>query len=137
MEVDAVVALIHHLRMFTSTLSARWARLFMVIAMSSFATQTFAQNRDAYSKNYYLHHELSPDARFRLISWDADATFCQRWDGVALPPDDTRWHGWDVFSPRLLGIDSYREAYVADYLDALDHELAAEGILASIDALEA
>jgi hypothetical protein len=56
---------------------------------------------------------------------------------VALPPDDARGHGWDVFSPRLLGIDTYRAAYLADYLDALDHELAAEGILAAVDELVA
>jgi spore coat protein CotH len=106
---------------------------------------TLAMDRDAYSKNYYLYHDLaadpdSPEARFRLVTWDADATFCQRWDGVPLPPDgttDDRWHGWDVLSGRLFAIPSYQGVYVSDYRTALDGELATAAILERIDRLAA
>lgn len=100
---------------------------------------TYALNQDAFTKNYYLHHDLDapPDSvrpTWRLISWDADATWGLSWDGAAIPPDAwpgegagtswTPWHGRDGFSPRILAIPFYRADYLARFADALDGPLA-------------
>ena len=94
---------------------------------------TLAMNADTYTKNYYLYHDLSAvpgsvAARFRIASWDADATWGIAWDGAELEPIEPAWHGTDTFSPRLLSIDSYRADYRARYLAALADELAASSI---------
>ncbi|MGC4118776.1 MAG: CotH kinase family protein [Myxococcales bacterium] len=102
---------------------------------------TFAMDRDTFTKNYYLHHSLAaprgtPEARFRLISWDADATWGLSWDGTALPAGaDGAWHGTDRFAPRLFAIPHHREAYVARYREALRGELAPEAVARRIDAM--
>ena len=101
---------------------------------------TLAMNHDTYTKNYYLHHDLDAvlgqDAyRFRIISWDADATWGNDWDGEELPPTEDAWHGKDAFSPRLFVIDAYREQYVADYLSALDGVASEAALLERVDAI--
>ena len=103
---------------------------------------TFAMNRDAYTKNYLLYHDLTAPpgtaaARFRLISWDADATFGLKWEGTPLDSEQTDWHGWDGFSPRLLSIPEYLGEYVLEYTQSLDGALAVAPILARIDAAAA
>ncbi|PKN57598.1 MAG: hypothetical protein CVU56_10200 [Deltaproteobacteria bacterium HGW-Deltaproteobacteria-14] len=100
---------------------------------------SYALNQDAFTKNYYLYHDLdappgAPAARFRVISWDADATWGQDWDGGAIPVDSwpgrglgvgvNEWHGRDSFSPRILGIEAYRERYLERALAALDGPIA-------------
>ncbi len=90
---------------------------------------TFADNRDTFSKNYYLYHDASappgdPRARFRVISWDADATFGLTWNGTPVEPAGDRWHGTDAFVPRLLSIPTYRDAYLARFGAALDGVLS-------------
>jgi hypothetical protein len=47
--LDAATAVRHHRRMRTSTLRARWARMFMVMALSAAAVEATAQNRDSSS----------------------------------------------------------------------------------------
>lgn len=101
---------------------------------------TLAMNRDTYTKNYYLHHDLSqpagaPAARFRVITWDADATWGQSWDATPLVPDDTAWHGTDAFSPRLFSIPTWRDSYVALYEAHLSGPLAPEPLQARVAAL--
>lgn len=106
---------------------------------------TYALNQDAFTKNYYLHHDRAapPDRAnppWRIITWDADATWGLSWDGAAIPPDtwpgrgagtaSTAWHGRDGFAPRILAIPSYRATYLARFADALDGPLAA----ATLDA---
>lgn len=88
---------------------------------------SYALDQDAFTKNYYLYHDLdapdgAPTARFRIISWDADATWGQDWDGATLAIDSwagrglgigvDEWHGRDGFSPRILGISGYRDRYL-------------------------
>jgi len=89
----------------------------------------YALNRDTFTKNYYLYHDLDedlgdPKARFRLISWDADATWGLNWDGQWLDTDEVTWHGTDKFSLRLYEIDAYQTTYRDAFLDALSSELA-------------
>lgn len=101
---------------------------------------SFAMDRDAYTKNYFLARDLAatpgtPTARFRLISWDADATFCQNWDGTAVPPTPREVHGWDQLAARLFAIPAYREAHLADYRAALADALDAGALLADVAAL--
>ena len=90
---------------------------------------TCAMNRDTFTKNYYLFHDLDavagePEARFRIITWDTDATWGINWDGEPLSTDEQQWHGTENFSPRLYAIDSYLGTYRARYLAALDDELS-------------
>jgi spore coat protein H len=89
----------------------------------------YALNRDTFTKNYYLYHDLdeaigAPGARFRLVSWDADATWGLNWDGKWLDTDEVTWHGTDEFSLRLYEIDFYKSAYRDAFLESLDDELA-------------
>lgn len=77
---------------------------------------TLANNRDTFTKNYYLYYDWeADDAAFELISWDADATWGIGWDGSVASTAETRWHGTDAFSPRLFSIDAYRRAYLDEY----------------------
>jgi spore coat protein CotH len=90
---------------------------------------TLAMNEDTFTKNYYLYHDVEADPgekedRFRLISWDADATWGNSWDGTVLEPTKVAWHGTDAFSPRLFAIPSYGGTYVERYVAALADELS-------------
>lgn len=101
---------------------------------------TFADNKDTYTKNYLLYHDRtasfgSPNHPFRLIAWDADATFGNNWDGEALTPDAKSWHGTDGFSPRLFAVPEWKAAYVAAYEEALDGPFQTDAMVARIDAL--
>jgi hypothetical protein len=89
------------------------------------AVHVFGLNQDTYTKNYYLYHDPeappgTPSARFRIVSWDADATFGISWDATRIAADDPRWYGTDRFSPRLYSIAEYRRAYLEALRDALD-----------------
>ncbi len=81
---------------------------------------TFAGNRDTFTKNYYLAHDLEHPTPFRIVSWDADATFGLDWDGSPLPADERAWHGTDRFSPRLFQIPVWRGLHVLAYREALE-----------------
>lgn len=99
--------------------------------------QVFALNRDTFTKNYYLYHDLDedlgdPKARFRVISWDADATFGLNWDGEWLDTDEVSWHGTDAFSQRLYEIPEYKAAYKAAFQSALDGSLSPASIATRI-----
>lgn len=81
---------------------------------------TLADNRDTFTKNYYLHHDWAAGAPFRIISWDADATWGITWNGdVVDPSEQTRLWGNDRFSPRLFSIPAYRQAYEDWYADVV------------------
>ena len=106
------------------------------------AVHTLAMNRDTFTKNYYLHHDLAapagaPGARFRIITWDADATWAQSWDGEPLEAGQTAWHGTDAFSPRLFAIPEWRDAYVELYEGGLGGPLSSQAVLARVDAAAA
>lgn len=99
---------------------------------------TFAMNRDAFTKNYYLYHDVnasygSEKARFRIISWDSDATFGIDWDGTVIATDEIKWHGSDSFSPRLFSIKAFLEIYLDLYEKALYGLLSPEAIITKID----
>lgn len=101
--------------------------------------QTLAMNADTYTKNYYLYHDLKADpgtkkARFQIITWDADATWAQNWDGKPLPPTSTAWYGNDAFAPRLLSIEDYREDYLEAYEESLEKTLSAKSLQAHLEA---
>ncbi len=92
------------------------------------AVHTLAMNRDTFTKNYYLHHDQAatpgtPADRFRIITWDADATWALNWNGEPLEADQGSWHGTDAFSPRLFAIDTWRQAYRDLYLGLLSGPL--------------
>ena len=97
----------------------------------------FALNRDTFTKNYYLYHDIDeelgdPKARFRIISWDADATFGLNWDGEWLDTDEVSWHGSDTFSQRLYEIPEYKAAYASDFAEALGGALSPVSIATRI-----
>jgi spore coat protein H len=99
--------------------------------------QVFALNRDTFTKNYYLYHDLDedlgdPKGRFRVISWDADATFGLNWNGEWLDTDEVSWHGTDAFSQRLYEIPEYKAAYKAAFQSALDGSLSPTSIATRI-----
>jgi spore coat protein H len=103
---------------------------------------TFIGNRDTFTKNYYLYHNLAatpgtPDDRFRIVTWDADATFGNDWEGSVLPADQRAWHGTDRFSPRLFSIALWKDQHFAAYRTALATGLAAETLVARVRALAA
>ena len=89
----------------------------------------FALNRDTFTKNYYLYHDIDeapedPKSRFRIVSWDADATFGLNWDGEWLDTDEVSWYGSDTFSQRLYNIPEYKADYVASFQAALQGALS-------------
>ncbi|MFT4703875.1 MAG: hypothetical protein ACI81R_001570 [Bradymonadia bacterium] len=97
---------------------------------------TLADNRDTFTKNYYLHYDWVGQATpFEIITWDADATWGRNWDGATLDPSEiTRLWGTDDFSPRLFSIESYRAQYEADYAAWIDEENIAEWLHENVDA---
>jgi spore coat protein H len=91
-------------------------------------SQSFAMNRDTFTKNYYLYHDRTAPsgtaaARFGIISWDSDATWGNNWNGDELDPIDAKWHGTDAFAPRILSIPYYRDAYLQRFQDSLEGPL--------------
>ncbi|MCC6621431.1 MAG: CotH kinase family protein [Deltaproteobacteria bacterium] len=101
---------------------------------------TFLGNRDTFTKNYYLYHDRAaaagtPAARFRLVSWDADAVFGLEWEGSNLPGDQRAWHGTDAFSPRLFSVPAWRARHLDGYDRALSAELAVSRLQAWVDAV--
>lgn len=85
----------------------------------------FALNTDGFVKNYYLYHDVeeapgTPEARWRLISWDADTIFGINWKGDPVDLEQDDWRGEDQFSARLFSIDEYLAAYAYMFRDALD-----------------
>jgi spore coat protein H len=101
---------------------------------------TFAGNEDSYTKNYFLYHDLSVseghrDFPFRIVGWDTDATWGNYWDGKVIAAIQTRWYGWDSFSPRLLAVPKWRAHYIAEYRAALDAEFQPETLIARVDQM--
>ena len=85
---------------------------------------TFAMDQDSYTKNYFLYHDVKADPgdaedRFRVIAWDADATFGNNWDGTPVSAAEQDLIGTDAFSPRLMELPEYKEAHLLAYQEAL------------------
>ncbi len=96
---------------------------------------TFAMDTDTFTKNYYLHRALGDDHLFRIITWDADATFGGDWDGGELLPTVEKWHGHDKLAPRLYAIDEYKALHLERYQAALAGIFEPDAIIAQIAAL--
>lgn len=100
---------------------------------------TFADNRDTFTKNYYLYRDPDlPFSRFRIISWDADATWGMNWDGELVEPTTMAINGHDPFSRRILRIEEYRTTYLETYalrVEALTSQESA--VLARLDDRQA
>jgi len=101
---------------------------------------TLAMNADTFTKNYYLYHDVdaalcTPQHPFRIISWDADATWGMNWDGQWREERDPRWHGWDRFSPRLMDVPEHRRSYLGRYRRALAGPLSAAAIHQRLDRM--
>ena len=88
------------------------------------AAHIFAMNTDTFTKNYYLYHDPlaggGAGGRFRLVSWDADATFANNWDGAAIEAGEGRLIGHDRLSPRLFGIPEYEAMHLERLRGALE-----------------
>jgi spore coat protein H len=103
------------------------------------AANALADNRDAFTKNYYL---FSGDPRspgpFFTVNWDADATFGLNWDGnLAKPPALGPWGRSTGLSSKLAALPVYRDQYL-DLLDALTETALEGGLLeARLAELEA
>jgi spore coat protein H len=105
------------------------ARLSPLLSFDDFeiwhGVMTFADNRDTFRKNYYLYHDPSAaagtaQALWRIIQWDADATFGLNWDGAARPASSIQHYGaQNVFARRYFAIPELREAYLRRYADWL------------------
>ncbi len=101
---------------------------------------TLAMNTDTYTKNYYLYHDTDAplghdDHQFRVVSWDADATWGIAWDGQTVDTTASAWHGTDTFSPRLFSIDTYLGSYKSMYTDALNELFTVSGLHTRVAAL--
>lgn len=85
----------------------------------------FANNQDAFTKNYYLYHEEGPpDSRFLIVNWDADATFGRSWDGAPKAADTgDLWGRLNHLTRQLKRIPALREAYVEGLEQALERGL--------------
>ncbi len=94
---------------------------------------TFAMNRDTFTKNYYLHRPLGASGVFRLISWDADATWAGDWDGTDLEPTQDKWHGTDTLSPRLYAVNEYKAEYLSRYQTALEMVFEPDDLVAIVE----
>lgn len=82
---------------------------------------TLADNRDTFTKNYYLYRDPDlPFSRFRIISWDADATWGMNWDGALVEPTTMEINGHDPFSNRILRIEEYRTIYLETYASRVE-----------------
>lgn len=103
--------------------------------MSWQTAHTIADNRDTFTKNYYLHYDWeNADSPFRIITWDADATWGLNWDGATVDPTvrEGLW-GNDRFSPRLFGIAEYEEPYTERYASLVVEEELAEWVRSNAD----
>lgn len=96
---------------------------------------TLADNRDTFRKNYYLHYDwVRGDSPFRIISWDADATWGISWDGTPVDPGTKRnlW-GRDFFSPRLFSIPEYFVPYAEWYISLLEPGVIDDWLYGELD----
>lgn len=97
--------------------------------------QTFALNKDTFSKNYYLYRE--PSGFWHIVFWDCDTTFGQDWmDGGRTNPDEDYLYGYPMGEPAK----RYFDQKFTDYLRTYRHELTAgrltkESMNARFDAL--
>jgi len=84
------------------------------------AVNVFSDNRDTFTKNYYLYHEEGvPDLGFLIVNWDADATFGLNWDGDELPADEgSLWGKKNSLSTKLAKIPELDDEYTS-YMEAL------------------
>ena len=96
---------------------------------------TLADNRDTFTKNYYLYFDPDlPESGFRIISWDADATWGINWDSMIVEPTTMAINGHDPFSGRILGIEGYRIPYVSRYEERVESVSGAEAdVLAGME----
>lgn len=141
-DVSDLAALLRILTDTAATHDAFQAAVAPVFALDDFMAwqrvHSFAADQDTFDKNYYLHHPVgaTPGSAvdiFRIIAWDADATWGNNWDGKALDPTQETWHGVDKLSPRLLGIPEYRQSYLDAYSAALDGPFSVEALKAHVN----
>jgi spore coat protein H len=123
---DAIGALLEALSETPMDFESYRAQIEPLLSLDDFTTwqlaHTLADNRDTFRKNYYLHYDwVGGQTPFRIISWDADATWGLSWDGGFVDPGAKRdlW-GRDFFSPSLFSIPEYLEPYVARYQALLE-----------------
>ncbi len=97
----------------------------------------FTNNQDAFTKNYYLYHELEEsEGPFLTVNWDADATFGISWDGTEEEADTGGlWGKLNSLSAKLQKIPEYRAANAKIHADGLAGPLSPTTLHASIDAI--
>ncbi len=98
-----------------------WPVLSMDDFMAFEYVRIFCGDRDAFTKNYYLH--FAPEgggwSKARVINWDGDAVFGNNWDGVPIAADDAAWYGRDSFVPRMIAVPEMRAAYLGRFATSL------------------
>ena len=96
----------------------------------------FANNQDAFTKNYYLYHEGDGSLPFLTVNWDADATFGISWDGTPEDPEGGGiWGTKNGLSKRLAAIDECQAQYADDFLAAMEGMFAYENTSAAVAAI--
>jgi spore coat protein H len=99
-------------------------------------SNAFANNQDAFTKNYYLYAE--PGDPFLTVNWDADATFGISWDGTFEPADTGGlWGKINGLSGKLKQIPEYQAANAEIFASGLSGPLSPEVLGARVDALVA
>jgi hypothetical protein len=97
---------------------------------------SYSNNRDAFTKNYYLYRSLEDDGPFLTVNWDADATFGISWDGTEEEAKTGGlWGKFNSLSTKLSKIPEFAAANSQIYHDALAGPLAPTTLHATVDAI--
>lgn len=97
----------------------------------------YSNNRDAFTKNYYLYRELGDGSgTFLTVNWDADATFGISWDGTEEEAGTGGlWGKSNGLSAKLSKIPEYRAANAKLFEDFLVGPLSQELLHAKVDSI--
>ena len=100
---------------------------------------SYAENVDTFRKNYYLYHDATAvpgtvEDRYRVIMWDADATWGNGWNGAAISTDSRAWYGnRNLFAKAYFSDGLHLQAYLMTYELGLQSELRPELLHAAVD----
>jgi hypothetical protein len=97
---------------------------------------SYSNNRDAFTKNYYLYRSIEDDGPFLTVNWDADATFGISWDGAEEEAKTGGlWGKYNSLSTKLSKIPEFAATNKQIYEDGLAGPLDPETLHATVDAI--